>query len=147
LAIQIQLHAFRALLSLSSRNLWWLEGDEGYRKRQGNEITYTNPHQLLDDIGTHIERSVDEAGIIGHLERRRKIGQVLFALGRVAQALGEYSQAIQFYGKSEQKFHSRHDKEIKENILLIMRDLFLRQGKKEQAKNVAFQLLNLRSSQ
>jgi tetratricopeptide (TPR) repeat protein len=147
LTVQVRLHTFNALVSLSSRNLWWLENGEEYRKWQGNEVTYTDPHYLLGDLETHMERFVDEAGVIGHLERREKMGYVLFALGRVAQALGEYSQAIQFYGKSEQKFHSRRDKETKENILLIMRDLFLRQGKKEQAKHVAFQLLNLRASQ
>jgi len=101
---------------------------------------------LLEDLGTHAERFIAEAGIVGYDERRKKLATLLFALGRIAQAIEAYPQAVQFYGKSRQKFQSLHDKAATETTLLLLRDIFLRQGKKEQAKHVLLELLNIRSS-
>ncbi len=144
--IKAHLHTFHATLVLTSRNLWWLEKSEDDRQWQDNTILYTNPQTLLDDLGGNLERFIAEAGIIGYQERRQKIPVLLFALGRVAQAMGDYSQAVQFYGKSKQKFQSLQDFASTERVMLILQHLFLRQGRKENAKHMGLQLLNLRAS-
>lgn len=145
--IQARLHSFQVLLSLSSRNLWWLEGGEERRQWRENTLEYRDPFILLDDLGTHLERFIAEAGVIGYEEKRRKLAVILFALGRVAQAIGAYPQATQFYGKSAQKFRSSRDIAAAEKALSIVRDLYIRQGMKERAKHVASMLLDLRASQ
>ncbi|HEU5384088.1 MAG TPA: hypothetical protein VFV38_52505, partial [Ktedonobacteraceae bacterium] len=150
--ISMQLHTFRAILSHPSENLQWREENEGRRTGEGNTVEDQDPFLLLAELGTHVARLLEEAAAIEppeisrYRERRRELATILFALGRAAHAIEAYSQAVPFYGKSEQIFRSPSDKEMKEKILLILRDLFLRQGKKEQAKHVALRLLNLRAS-
>ncbi len=145
--IQMRLHSFQALLSLASRNLWWLDRGEERRKWQENNVEYRDLFLLLEDLGRHVERFIAEAGVIGYDEKRRKLAVILFALGRVAQAIGAYPQATQFYGKSAQKFRSSRDIAAAEKALSIVRDLYIRQGMKERAKHVASMLLDLRASQ
>jgi len=94
----------------------------------------------------HMERFIAEAGVIGYEERRRKFATILFTLGRVAQAIEAYPQATQFYAKGEQKFRNLNDTTAIENTLLMLQDVYLRQGKKEQAERAASKIRNLRSS-
>ncbi|HEU5375723.1 MAG TPA: hypothetical protein VFV38_09810 [Ktedonobacteraceae bacterium] len=150
--VSMQLHTFRAILSRASEKLRWREENEGRRTGEGSTVEYQDPSLLLAELGIHVARLLEETQAIEPPEmsryraRRRELATILFALGRAAHAIEAYPQAVQFYGKSQQIFRSPGDKEMKEKILLILRDLFLRQGKKEQAKHVALQLLNLRAS-
>lgn len=144
--VRVKLHTFRASCWLPSRDLWWLENEEGRRLWQGNQLEYTDPRFFWEDLNRHMERFIAEAGVIGYEERRVKLATILFALGRVAQAVEAYSQATQFYAKSEQKFRSLNDITATENALLMLQDVYLRQGKKEQAERAASKMRNLRSS-
>ncbi len=146
LTLQVKLHTFRVSFWLPSRNLWWLKNEKGKRLWQGNQLEYVDPRFFLEDLDLSKERFIAEAGVIGYEERRKELATILFALGRIAHAIEAYPQAVQFYGKSKQKFQSLRDRTATEKALLLLRETFLRQGKKEQAKHVLLELLNLRSS-
>jgi hypothetical protein len=143
--LQVQGSAFIAILALRSRNLWLVVAPDEGRAWKDDEVDYPDPHLLIEDLATYLDRFVAEANVVGYRERQMKKAAILFALGRVAQMVGLYRDAATFYGKSANMFHGQRNPAKEIEALRSVRDLYKQQGLKEQTKIITVRLLRLES--